>query len=168
VRARKRAGRWQVWLPSAAVAADLGIRMVPDAPEHPDALPPDNPDCPDDKGTAVPDDPEHQETQGQTESQEPPQGPQTALLAQRAQEMAAYTERLLAPLYGRLEAQATQIGRLEERAEHLQAERDAARAELEQARARIVELEAPVAPEPESVPPPEPESRRWWQRLLWG
>ncbi|MGH2369965.1 MAG: hypothetical protein ACRDI2_17435 [Chloroflexota bacterium] len=32
VRARKRAGRWQVWV----AAADLDIRIVPDRPDHPE------------------------------------------------------------------------------------------------------------------------------------
>jgi hypothetical protein len=151
VRARKRAGRWQVWVP----AADLGIRMVPDAPDVPDAPPPDDPDSPDDKGTAVPDDPDAQRRETQ-QAQEPPQGPQTALLAQRAQEMAAYTERLLAPLHARLETQAELIGALKER--------------LAAAETEIAGLKAPPVetPEAESAPSSEWEARRWWQRLLWG
>jgi hypothetical protein len=149
VRARKRAGRWQVWVP----AADLGIRMVPDDPDAPDVPRPDAPDAPDYKREAVPDAPDAQRQQTQTQAQEPPQGAQTALLAQRAQEMAAYTERLLAPLHARLEAQAERIGTLTER--------------LAAAEAEIAELKAP-APEPPRAPSPGWEARRWWQRLLWG
>jgi hypothetical protein len=94
---------------------------------------------------------------------------------QRAQEMAAYSEALLAPYVQKIEAQAERIGRLEERAAHLQAERDAARAELEQARLQLSERAEAIAPEvpppPESAPaPPAPESasagadRPWWRR----
>jgi hypothetical protein len=54
---------------------------------------------------------------------------------QRARDMAEYSERLLAPYVRRLEEQAERIGRLEERAEHLEAERDTARADLEHTQA---------------------------------
>ena len=145
VRARKRGGRWQVWVP----AADLGIRIIPDAPDtpdHPESGNPDPPDIPD----PIPDRPDHQE---------PPPAAQATVLAQRAQEMAAYTERLLEPLHARLEAQAERIGRLEE--------------QLAAAQTKIAVLETP-APEPEgetqNAPPAEswPEGRAWWQKLLWG
>jgi hypothetical protein len=114
--------------------------------------------------------------------QEPPQeptqrppGPQTALLAQRAEEMARYSAALLAPLHAELKAQAEEIGTLRERTTHL-------RAELERATARIAELEAPAgaagqAEEPAETPtadvPPAPpvaegEAARWgwWPRLV--
>ena len=142
VRARKRGGRWQIWVP----AADLGIRIIPDSPDHPERPDPEPPDRPD----VSPDRPEHQEA---------PTAPQTAVLARRAQEMAAYTERLLEPLHARLEAQAERIGRLEE--------------QLAAAQTKITELETP-APESEAETPgapqgePWPDVRPWWQRLLWG
>jgi predicted transcriptional regulator of viral defense system len=81
---------------------------------------------------------------------------------QRAQEMAIYSEQLLAPYVRRIEEQAERIGHLEERAMHLQAE-------LEQTRTQLAEATAPP-PEPEPPRPPAPErgARRWWQRLLWG
>ena len=94
VRARKRAGRWQVWMS----AADLDIRIVPDQPDNPEPPVPDNPDAPD-----IPDVPEHQEA---------PASPTLALQAARAQEMAQYTAALLEPLHARLERQAEEIGKL--------------------------------------------------------
>ena len=74
------------------------------------------------------------------------EGPGGALLAARAQEMAAYTERLLAPYVKRIEEQAEEIGAL---------------------KAQLAAREEP-APQTESAPSPEWEARRWWQRLLWG
>jgi hypothetical protein len=98
-----------------------------------------------------------------------PGGASVELVAsQRAREMAEYTEALLQPWRRRVEEQAEELGRVKNEMEHLQAERDAARAELEQVQAQLTEATAPKAPEPESAPPPEPEPRRWWQRLLWG
>jgi hypothetical protein len=79
--------------------------------------------------------------------------PHEALPAvQRAQEMAAYTERLLEPLHTRLEAQAERIGRLE--------------LALETANARLAMFEAPETQN--GGAPHWPEHRRWWQRLVWG
>jgi len=89
------------------------------------------------------------------------------LAAARAEEMARYSAALLAPLHAELKAQAEEIGTLRERTLHLQAQ-------LEQASARIAELEAPPTTngqaEPPSAPEAEswPEARSWWQKLLWG
>jgi hypothetical protein len=88
-----------------------------------------------------------------TPPQEAPSSPQTALQAQRAQEMAAYTAALLEPLHARLEAQAELIGALKER--------------LTTAETRIAELEMPVA-HTQNGAASWPERRRWWQRLVWG
>ena len=89
---------------------------------------------------------------------------------QRAQEMAVYSEQLLAPYVRKIEAQAERIGRLEERAEHLQAERDAARAELEQARAeaeaarRETEETVRLAEEADRLRAAPADGRRpWWR-----
>jgi hypothetical protein len=83
--------------------------------------------------------------------------------AARAQEMAAYSQALLAPYVRRLEEQAEELGRVRNELEHLQAERDAARA-------RIAELEAPPADEPQTQngAPSWPERRPWYKRLVWG
>jgi hypothetical protein len=95
--------------------------------------------------------------------QEPPQepshrppGPQAALLAQRAEEMARYSAALLAPLHAELKAQAEELGALRERVATLQAQ--------------LADRDAPAgAPEaPEAPGEPWPPARRWWQRLLWG
>jgi hypothetical protein len=74
----------------------------------------------------------------------PQEAPGEALLATRAQEMAAYTERLLAPWRAIVQQQAEEIGALKAR------------------------LEAAPAPETQSAPSPQWETRRWWQKLLWG
>jgi excisionase family DNA binding protein len=76
----------------------------------------------------------------------------------RAREMAAYTEQLLAPYVGRIEAQAEEIGRLRaelgharERAEREAAEREALACELHAARSA-------------SASPTTPEGNRpWWR-----
>lgn len=82
---------------------------------------------------------------------------------QRAQEMATYSQLLLAPYVEKIEAQAERIGRLEERAEHLQVE-------LAQARMQLAAATAPPS-EAESDPSPTaPETagdgsyRSWWRR----
>jgi hypothetical protein len=85
------------------------------------------------------------------------------LATTRAEEMARYTAVLLEPWRRQVEEQAERIGRLEERAEHLQAE-------LEQTRGQLAEAIAPKdPPETESaLQAAWPERRSWWQRLLWG
>jgi hypothetical protein len=77
--------------------------------------------------------------------------PQTALLAQRAREMAEYTRELQAPLLARLEAQAERIGRLE--------------AENEGLPARL----AAAAPRADRGAAPRAGGRRpgWWERFVW-
>lgn len=72
----------------------------------------------------------------------------SALAVQRAEEMAVYSERLLAPYVRRIEEQAEEIGHL--------------KAELEQERS-IRQRTNDDAPPPES----QAERRSWWQRL-WG
>ncbi len=60
-------------------------------------------------------------------------------------------------------APAERIGRLDERAEHLQAE-------LEQTRGQLAEALAPTEPpETQNAPQAEwPEGRPWYKRLLFG
>jgi hypothetical protein len=92
--------------------------------------------------------------------------------------MAQYTRELLAPLHARLEAQATQIGRLEERTTTLQAENEHLRVQLAAATAAPATNgvahpphdaqahgQAEAAPEPQqSAPSSEQATRRWWRR----
>jgi chromosome segregation ATPase len=82
--------------------------------------------------------------------------------------MARYTATLLAPLHARLEELSRDVGRL-------QAERDAARAELERRDVELEQARAQLAEAIGSKAPPEPqngathqgeERRRWWQRLF--
>ena len=104
----------------------------------------------------------------------------TGLAIARAQEMAAYTQRLLEPLQLRLADQAEEIGRLraELRHSHTRAadqERSAEevgrlKAELEQARQRVAEFEA-VTAELEQAQAQETAAaaaarRPWWR--FWG
>ncbi len=102
----------------------------------------------------------------------------TDLAIARAQEMAAYTQRLLEPLQLRLADQAEEIGRLraELRHSHTRAadhERSAEevgrlKAELEQARQRVAEFEA-VTDELERAQTAEAAAaahRPWWR--FWG
>ena len=98
----------------------------------------------------------------------------TSLAIARAQEMAAYTQRLLEPLQLRLAEQAEEIGRLraELRHSHTQAadhERSAEeigrlKAELDEARRRVVEYEA-VTDELERAQTAEAAeaARPWWR-----
>ena len=104
-----------------------------------------------------------------------PGAPQTALLATRAAEMAQYTRELLAPLHARLEAQATQIGRLENEVEHLRAQLAAAAPtngvahEPHGQAAPPVDAEASASPpetQDDDAPRPEERARRWWPRLI--
>jgi hypothetical protein len=95
-------------------------------------------------------------------------GAGTAL--QRAQEMAAYSEALLAPYVRRIEEQAERLGRLENELEHVQTERDAARAELEQAHRQAEEArqetEETVRLAEEAAQlrrAPLDEKRPWWR-----
>ena len=95
--------------------------------------------------------------------------PAELVASQRAREMAEYTATRLAPLHARLEELSRNVGRL-------QTERDAARAELEQARLQLSEWAEAIAPEvpppPESAPAPPALSgaggagadRPWWRR----
>ena len=77
-------------------------------------------------------------------------GAEVATLA-RAQEMAAYSEALLAPWRQQVAELSRQVGRLE--------------AELEQARAlHCFSME----PQTRNGAASWPERRRWWQRLVWG
>jgi hypothetical protein len=79
-------------------------------------------------------------------------GPSTALAIARAQEMAAYTQRLLEPLQLRLAEQAEEIGRLRAELRHAHTEVSGQhqsaeevgrlKAELEQAQGRVAEFEA--------------------------
>jgi hypothetical protein len=79
-------------------------------------------------------------------------GPATALAIARAQEMAAYTQRLLEPLQLRLAEQAEEIGRLRAELRHAHTEASGQhqsaeevgrlKAELEQAQGRVAEFEA--------------------------
>jgi hypothetical protein len=80
--------------------------------------------------------------------------------------VAVHSEQPLRPYVAKIAAQAERIGRLEGRAEHLQAERDAAQAELAQTRAQLAEALTPKEPpEPQtSAAPQGEERRRWWQR----
>jgi hypothetical protein len=109
----------------------------------------------------------------------PPGGAQVAELATaRAQEMAAYTERLLRPYVEKIEAQATQIGRLENEVEHLHAQLAAVTpAPVTNGIAHEPHGQAgpPVADAEDSASPPETqdddaprpaERRRWWPRLI--
>ena len=94
----------------------------------------------------------------QAPPQAPPQrspGPQTALLAQRAEEMARYSAALLAPLHAELKAQAEELGTLRERCAALQAQLAEATSTNGQA-------------ETQDGAASWPERRRWWQRLVWG
>jgi hypothetical protein len=68
--------------------------------------------------------------------------------------MAAYSRDLLAPYVAKIEAQAERLGRLE--------------AELEAARARVAELEAPPPPETRDGAAPEPLGGRPWWRRAWA
>jgi hypothetical protein len=95
--------------------------------------------------------PDNQDGPGHVQDTSPP--PQMPILAQRAEEMARYTAALLEPLHARLEAQATQIGRLENEVEHL-------RAQLAAATNGQAQTQSGAAP--------WPERRRWWTRLIWG
>jgi hypothetical protein len=96
-------------------------------------------------------------------------GAGTAL--QRAQEMAAYSEALLAPYVRRIEERAERIGRLEERAEHLQAELAHRDAELERVRreAKLARQEADetarLAKEAATLREATAEEQRrpWWR-----
>ena len=72
---------------------------------------------------------------------------QTAVLAQRAEEMAVYSERLLAPYVRRIEEQAEEIGRLKEQL----------------AAATNGHAKTQSAPLAEW-----PTGRSWWQRLLFS
>lgn len=83
----------------------------------------------------------------------PPPAATEGLATVRAQEMAAYSERLLAPYVRRIEEQAERIGHLEERCATLQARL----ADATSANGRTHESAAP-----------EWERRSWWQRLVWG
>jgi hypothetical protein len=69
------------------------------------------------------------------------------LATARAAEMAAYSERLLAPHLRRIEELSQHVGRLE--------------LELEHARALVV-------PRTQHGAASWPERRRWWPRLVWG
>jgi hypothetical protein len=86
-----------------------------------------------------------------------------ALAVTRAEEMARYTAVLLEPLHAQLKEQAERIGRL-------QAERDAARAELERALAQAREARqeteetARLAEEAAALREAPPDGRRpWWR-----
>jgi excisionase family DNA binding protein len=105
------------------------------------------------------------------------QAASTSLAIARAQEMAAYTQRLLEPLQLRLAEQAEEIGRLraELRHSHTRAidhERSAEetgrlKAELEQARQRVAEFEAVTDElEREQAAAAELTRRPWWR--FWG
>jgi hypothetical protein len=76
--------------------------------------------------------------------------PAAALIARRAQELAAYTEELLAPWRTQVAELSQRVGRLE--------------AELEHALANGQAQTQNGAPPAESWP----EGRPWWQRLLFG
>jgi hypothetical protein len=92
--------------------------------------------------------------------QELPGDPPLPNLAQRAEDMAVYSHRLLEPYVATIASQAERLGRLE--------------LELEQSRARVTELEATRPAETngqaetQNAAPEWPERRRWWQRLVWG
>ena len=95
-----------------------------------------------------------------------PDTPQTALQATRAQEMAEYTERLLAPWRAIVQQQAEEIGALSERTATLQAR-------VEAQAPRITELEAPPTNGQAAGHGDAPAGggggagRSWWRRL-WG
>jgi hypothetical protein len=101
----------------------------------------------------------------------------TSLAIARAQEMAAYTQRLLEPLQLRLAEQAEEIGRLRaelrhsdtQATDHGRAAEEIGRlkAELEQTRQRVAEYEA-VTDELEraQAAATEAERRPWWR--FWG
>jgi hypothetical protein len=105
--------------------------------------------------------------------QEPRQKGAVVLATARAEEMARYSATLLAPLHAHLKELSRENGRLEERAEHLQAELERRDAELEQARAQLlerVEATAPKEPpETESAPPVGtwPAGRPWGPPARW-
>jgi hypothetical protein len=83
-------------------------------------------------------------------------GAQVADLAvARAQEMAAYSEQLLAPYVRRIEELSREIGEL--------------RARLDGQAASTAGVAVDHQPETHSAPQAAwPEERPWWQRLLWG
>jgi hypothetical protein len=84
-----------------------------------------------------------------------PVAPQTAILAQRAEDMAIYSHRLLEPYVAQIAAQAEEIGHL--------------KAELEQARTQLVEATSTTGQaEHGGTPPPPSEAERpgWWTRFV--
>jgi hypothetical protein len=84
----------------------------------------------------------------------------TIQAAQRAREMADYSERLLAPWRARVEELGRECGRLGAEADHLRERLAEERAERERWEAVLAEAEAAV-----EVPAP---SRRWWQFWRWA
>jgi hypothetical protein len=108
--------------------------------------------------------PVHDQTGPVPDSQDAPPGPPGALLvSQRAQEMAEYTERLLAPWRAIVQQQAEEIGGLKAQlAASMAAPATNGVAHPQDAHGQAVEASTP--PETESAPSPERGARRWWQR----
>jgi hypothetical protein len=150
VEARKHGSRWEVWLPSLSSAPDA----EPATPAE-GAAPSGTPETASFRSSG--------ESERGSGSQERPSAFPESVTTAAVAELGAGLVALMEKLQEENRQLAGQVG-------FLQAQRQA----LEE-RVRLLEapkeepVSAPVETPPvEDVPPPEPEPRRWWQRLLWG